>query len=120
MRVIFTFPLVTVVSQASRIFPRANGKSGGKRENAKGKTRLVTCALHNGMQLFTKSREWSCYGTLYTCPVPSVDSSLLEDKAVYFEVASISRVSCGGRQTALITRLCMQNMLQSCEYASKA
>ena len=46
--------------------------------------------------------------------------SLSEDKTVYFEVASISRASCGGRQTALITRLRMQTVLQSCEYASKA
>ena len=56
-----------LVSQAS---PRANGKSGGKRENARGKIRLVTCAgfsLRNGMQLLIKSREWSCYGTLETC-----------------------------------------------------
>ena len=29
--------------------------------------------------------------------------SLSEDKTVYSEVASISRVSCGGTQTALIT-----------------
>ena len=42
------------------------------------------------------------------------------DKTVYFEVASISRVSCGGRQTALITQLRMQAVLQSYEYASKA
>ena len=46
--------------------------------------------------------------------------SLSEDKTVYFEVASISRVSCGGRQTTLITRLRMQIVLQSCENASKA
>ena len=46
--------------------------------------------------------------------------SLSEDKTVYFEVASISRVRYGGRQTALITRLRVQTVLQSCEYASKA
>ena len=37
--------------------------------------------------------------------------SLSEDKTVYFEVASISRVSRGGRQTALITQLRMQTVL---------
>jgi len=46
--------------------------------------------------------------------------SLSEDKTVYFELASISRASCVGRQTALITRLRVQTVLQSCEYASKA
>ena len=37
--------------------------------------------------------------------------SLSEDKTDYFEVASISRVSRGGRQTALITQLRMQTVL---------
>ena len=37
--------------------------------------------------------------------------SLSEDKTDYFEVASISRVSRGGRQTTLITQLRMQTML---------
>ena len=66
--------------------------------------------------------------TLYTSLAPSVDSSWWQEEGfksvggqeTYFAVTSISRVSSGGRQTALITRLLMQTVLQSCEYASKA
>ena len=61
-----------------------------------------------------------CLRCLLTVAGDKKGFSLSEYKTVFFEVASTSRVSCGGRQTALITRLRMQTVLQSCEYASKA